>query len=529
MPFLRRKEIESHWQQVTDRLFLGILAIVLGCLAWSGNVPAEQTSPGKGELLSVEGVEDSGKLQVFIKVKNPVDHKAFVLAGPHRLVINLAPCGKGPQSIPDMTMGPVLHLRSSQFNDDTVRLVLDLERPVSYTVSTQQGDPFLLIVTFTGEGRIKAGPDKTTSPQAQNSEKKPERGSKKTLSGSREMQKKPAVPDRPIRLAASPRDEVPGLTGAEQALKAGDFPGAVGMLKKIQGETLDKNTWTKTGQPLLQQALAGQIEKLFEKGDHREVLRLFGLHRESLGEGADPKLLQNVGNSYKALGLYDPAVRYFQAAWQGGAQGSPALVLDWAEALAGQGKAAEAASLVQNLLDRPAGAAPDQPGRALRLLVRCLVQQRLYLEAYKTLEAAGRRNPRWEQDPENRFLQGIVCFEIPGMGPKALQALRQFTAAGLDPGRTALAYEKIGDLSFADKQFEEAWRAYYQALRLQPEVKGTYLAKKLTQCRLLVEERRRGSLAENGSGEMDPFWKRLQEHRSAQEKLENKVSELRLN
>jgi tetratricopeptide (TPR) repeat protein len=259
------------------------------------------------------------------------------------------------------------------------------------------------------------------------------------------------------------------------------------------------------------------------------VLRLFGLHRESLGEGADPKLLQHVGNSYKALGFYDPAVRYFQAAWQGGAQGSPALVLDWAEALAGQGKAAEAASLVQNLLDRPAGPAPDLSGRARRLLVRCLVQQRLYLEAYKTLEEAGRRNPRWEQDPENRFLQGIVCFEIPGMGPKALQALRQFTAAGLDPGRTALAYEKIGDLSFADKQFEEAWRAYYQALRLQPEVKGTYLAKKLTQCRLLVEERRRGSPAEIGSAEGDPFWKRLQEHRSAQEKLENKVSELRLN
>lgn len=519
----------SHWQQVTEGLVLGILAIALGWLVCSGNVLAEQMPPLKGELLSVEGVEDSGQLQVLIKVKNPVDHKAFVLAAPPRLVINLAPCGKGSQSIADMTKGPVLHLRSSQFNEDTVRVVLDLERPVPYTVSAQQGDPFVLIITFTGEGKRKPVPEKTASPQAQKIEKKPERGSKNALSGSPEMEQRPAVLLRPNRQTASPLEEFPGLAGADQALKAGDFPGAIGMLKKIQGDMPDKSTWTKTGQPLLQQALTGQIAKLSEKGDHREVLRLFGLHRESLGAGTDPKLLQNVGNSYQALGFYDPAVRYFQAAWQGGAQGSPDLVLAWAEALAGQGKAAEAASLIQNLPEGPAGSAPDQQGRALRLLVRCLVQQRLYLEAYKTLEGAGRRIPRWEQDPENRYLQGIVCSEIPGLGQKALQALRHSTTAGLDPDRTALAYEKIGDLSFADKQFEEAWRAYSQALRLQPEARGTYLAKKLTQCRLLVEERRRGSLAENGLGEADPFWKKLLEHRSAQEKLETKVGELRLN
>ncbi|MCU0579823.1 MAG: hypothetical protein MUF69_09800 [Desulfobacterota bacterium] len=280
--------------------------------------------------------------------------------------------------------------------------------------------------------------------------------------------------------------------------------------------------------PLWHQALDGQIEKLFEKGNHREALRLFGQHRESLAEGAAPKLLQNVGNSYLALGFPDPAVRYFQAAWQGGAQGAPALVLSWAEALFGQGKAAEAASLVQSLLDRSAGTTPVQQGRALRLLVRCLAQQRLYLEAYKTMEAASRRNPRWEQDPENRYLQGMVCSEIPGLGQKALPALRQAAAAGLDPGRTALAYEKMGDLYFGDKQYEEAWQVYYQALRRRPEAKGTYLAKKLTQCRLLVEERRPGSSPGKGTAEADPFWKKLYEHRSAQQKLEKNLSELRL-
>ncbi|MBI5584034.1 MAG: tetratricopeptide repeat protein, partial [Deltaproteobacteria bacterium] len=291
--------------------------------------------------------------------------------------------------------------------------------------------------------------------------------------------------------------------------------------------TADINDAKKTDQAGEQQDLVRQIGMVFEKGDHREVLRLFGLHREALLKGADPRLLQQVGNSYKALGFYDPAVRTFQAAWQGGAQGSPALVLDWAEALAGKGKVAEAVSLIQTLLERPLESR-EQQEKAVRMLVRYLYRQRLYPEALKTLETAGRRFPRWDQDPENRYLLGIICFEIPGMGPKSLTALRQFVAVSQDPLKMAAAYEKIGDLYFDNKQYQEAWRVYYQAGRLQPESKGTFLAKKLTQCRLLAEERPSGA-AGNGVAETDPFWKKLSEHRSDQRKLDKQVNELRLN
>jgi tetratricopeptide (TPR) repeat protein len=472
-------------------LKIPILLFVVGWLAWSGPAWAEETSPLPGELLKVEGKKSAGRFQILIATNNPVNYKSFTLSGPRRLVINLTPCRKGAGKIPNVSGGPVEGLRSSQFNDDTVRLVLDLRRAVSGTLTAQAGDPFRLLVTFAEK---EEGPAVT-----ENLDPKPTKG---------------PVSEK-ARERAGGISQPPPLAESKRQQEGDRGPAAA-------------NNRLPTSQPGEGQDLVKQIETCFEKGDHREVLRLFGLNREAFRGGAEPRLLQLVGNSYKALGFYDPAVRTFQAAWQGGAQGSPALVLDWAEALAGKGKAAEAASLIQTLLERPAGPREEQE-RAARLLVRCLYQQRRYPEALKTLETAGRRFPQWDQDPETRYLLGIVCFEIPGMGSKSLPALRQFVGVSQDPVKTAAAYEKIGDLCFENRHYEEAWRAYYQAGRLQPQAKGTFLAKKLTQCRLLVAERRPGSAPGNEVAETDPFWKKLSEYRAAQQKLEKKVSELRLN
>jgi tetratricopeptide (TPR) repeat protein len=479
--------------------------------------------------LKVEGLQDAGQLKVFIKVTSPVNYQSFTLTGPNRLVINLTPCLKGSGPIPDLNRGPVQRLRSSQFNEDTVRIVLDLRHPVSYTLSPQVEDPSMLLVAFTGEGEgrprgAKSSPETAKAISIVNNKENGPSKPKKVLEGVKRNIDIAVPTGHPAGL----REGNEGIVLAEQAVKIRDFSKAIGILKRIEAETPDKNIWKSTGQPLLRQALTGQIKSLFEKGDHREVLRLYGLHRGTLQEGVDPGLLQQIGNSYKGLGFYDPAVRFYQAAWQGGGQGSPGLVLDWAEALAGQGQSAEAAASIQNVLDRPV-AAGDQPQRAFRLLARCQYQQRLYHEALKTLEMAGRRFPKWDQDPENLYLQGLVCFEIPGSGPKALQAFRQFVALGQDPVRLAVAYEKIGDLCFGDNKYEAAWRAYYQAGRLQPETQGTFLAKKIAQCRLLVEERPGRPAPENGTAESDPFWKKILEYRSAQQKLDKKIGELRLN
>jgi tetratricopeptide (TPR) repeat protein len=467
--------------------------IILGWLTVPGSAQCQPAADVKGELLHVDGQEDAGRFKVLIKVKGPVRYKSSALTGPHRLVIDLSPCSKGG-GIPDMNQGPVRRLRSSQFNEDTVRIVLDLDQPVPYSLAAQSGDPFLLTVTFTrAAGNNPAAERKNPNPKT-----------KKALSAEK-TGKSGKEPHPAVERAEVKKTSAISRTGENSAVE-------------IPGETAEL---------VLQRSLAGQIGMAFEKGHYREVLRLAGRHRELLKESADPGLLQQVGNSYRALGFYGGAVRSFQAAWQGGAQGAPGLVLDWAESLAGQDKFAEAASLVQDLLERP-NAMRDQQGRAVRLLVRCLYRQRLYPEALKTLEEAGRPHSRWFQDPENQYWLGLAGSEIPGCGPKALAAFRQFVVSGQDPGRTALAYEKMGDLYFADQRYEEAWRAYYQACRLQPPAPGTFAAKKLTQCRLLVEGRRGGPAPGNGADEPDPFWKKLYEHRSAQQKLEKNLSELRL-
>lgn len=95
--------------------------------------------PGPVTGVSIESVAD--RTEVVISVDGAVTVRDFVLAEPHRLVIDLHGArhalpgdGYGP-----VERGGVLALRSSQFTPDVVRLVFELEEPVGYTLIQSDG------------------------------------------------------------------------------------------------------------------------------------------------------------------------------------------------------------------------------------------------------------------------------------------------------------------------------------------------------------------------------------------------------
>ena len=270
------------------------------------------------------------------------------------------------------------------------------------------------------------------------------------------------------------------------------------------------------------------MERLFEKGAHREVIRLFLLYEEDLRDDPLPRLTILAGHSFKALGLYEAAIQFYQTAWKGEEQESPALILDWAEALLEKENPTAALPLVQKLVDHPA-LPGDQKLKAYRLLIRSLHRQGRVLEALKAWEAAVTLFPALARDPESRFMEGILAFEVPGLTQKAFQALRGVAAQIQDPVKTAIAYERLGDLFFGERQYEEAWRAYYQSGQVHQAGGSPFLSKKITQCRLMLEPKKPGQSPGTPVIETDPFWKKLQETRVYQHHLENQVNALRLN
>ena len=120
-------------------------------------------------------------------------------------------------------------------------------------------------------------------------------------------------------------------------------------------------------------------------------------------------------------------------------------------------------------------------------------------------------------------------MKCPGLNLKAYEALRKFIVRSQDPAKTALAYERIGDLYFSEKKVSEAREAYQQAQQLNRRPASPFLGQKITQCRSLLEPKGQGLNPANPSGEMDPFWKKVYGARASYQTLEKKISDLRLN
>lgn len=97
---------------------------------------------------SVSGVSivpANDRTEVVIEVDGPVTYNTFTLSNPARLVVDMTGARqKLPQSrFAGINRGGVVGLRASQFQPNVARIVLDLAKPVEYTVK-QEGNRILI-------------------------------------------------------------------------------------------------------------------------------------------------------------------------------------------------------------------------------------------------------------------------------------------------------------------------------------------------------------------------------------------------
>jgi tetratricopeptide (TPR) repeat protein len=561
-------------------------------------VRAQDPEAPVGELFQIKSEPLEGKTRVVLKVRHSVKHTVFNLINPDRIVINLTPCLLKLDHLPQIRTGMIQRLRCSQFDEKTVRLVLDLKQKVPFSLSTPGGDLFQLWIDLEEKAKKAVPPARikeaeargtggmvkkasrpasrvkgavaavTPDPTPQSSPPEPLLEEGRALL---EQKKYPlgresffhylnvvplekldlrVVEDiyhsyrlegnapqgekarRQILLAFSQAHGPAALPALSQLvdfyIESKQNPLALQLLTHLESFPQEKNEGEKIFQSQLQRALIPVLEGLFTQAHYTEVIRLYHQHREALQDCPEPRLFVLLGRSFKALGLPDQAGRYFQAAWQRGNQEPQEMLVDWAEVLIEKGDQATAVPLLRKLIDLPS-VPENTKQRAYLLLGQGWYRQGNFAEGLKILEESISRYPSLEAYPERWYLLGSLYFENPALNLKAYEALRKFIVRSQDPAKTALAYEKIGDLYFREKKIAEAWEAYHQAQQLNRRTASPFLAQKVTQCRLLLEPKGQGSNPANPSGEIDPFWKKIYDSRASQQTLEKKISDLRLN
>ncbi|MEX0843015.1 MAG: secretin N-terminal domain-containing protein [Gemmatimonadota bacterium] len=96
-----------------------------------------------GTVTGMQILPATGRTEVVIAVTGDVSSRDFAMEGPHRVVVDLvgARYAMGAGDFPEVNRGGVRAVHASQYSDDIVRLVFELEEPRGYTLL--QGDGFV--------------------------------------------------------------------------------------------------------------------------------------------------------------------------------------------------------------------------------------------------------------------------------------------------------------------------------------------------------------------------------------------------
>ncbi len=114
-------------------------------LAVGGGDPATVTE------LRVEPV--AGYTEVVVRSSGEVGFSDFLLTEPPRLIVDLigARHALGRDNFENINRGGVIRVRTSQFRDDVVRIVVELVAPTSYTLTRQGGEIRVSFPNLAGE------------------------------------------------------------------------------------------------------------------------------------------------------------------------------------------------------------------------------------------------------------------------------------------------------------------------------------------------------------------------------------------
>jgi type IV pilus assembly protein PilQ len=97
---------------------------------------------GSGDpVTSVSVLPNLARTEVLIGVTGDVEHRAFQMEGPNRIVLDLmnAEHALPRDDYPDINRGGIVAIRTSQYAEGIVRVVIELEDKVAYTVDRYDG------------------------------------------------------------------------------------------------------------------------------------------------------------------------------------------------------------------------------------------------------------------------------------------------------------------------------------------------------------------------------------------------------
>jgi len=114
--------------------------------AAGGSDPATVTE------LRVEPV--AGYTEVVVRTSDEVSYSDFLLTNPPRLIVDLkgAKHALAGDNFENIDRGGVVRVRTSQFRDDVVRIVVELTSPTSYTLTRQGSEIRVSFPNLAGEG-----------------------------------------------------------------------------------------------------------------------------------------------------------------------------------------------------------------------------------------------------------------------------------------------------------------------------------------------------------------------------------------
>jgi type IV pilus assembly protein PilQ len=96
---------------------------------------------GNGAVTGLQILPAAERTEVLISVDGPVEVRDFTMEGPHRLVVDLlgARYQLGRESFGEIARGGIRTVRASQYSPDVVRVVLELEMALGYTLISGDG------------------------------------------------------------------------------------------------------------------------------------------------------------------------------------------------------------------------------------------------------------------------------------------------------------------------------------------------------------------------------------------------------
>ncbi|NLM36608.1 MAG: N-acetylmuramoyl-L-alanine amidase [Firmicutes bacterium] len=111
---------------------------------------AAAAAPAQGNiLLGLTRTNDQGKLSYDLLINGDFTYHSFLLSAPERLVIDLTGLDLAPALATDgLTDGPIKGVRVSRFDQNTVRVVFDLEYLIGYKLERRTGVPGGLRLDF---------------------------------------------------------------------------------------------------------------------------------------------------------------------------------------------------------------------------------------------------------------------------------------------------------------------------------------------------------------------------------------------